>query len=416
MASYKVDISGTDSLDNLSKNPESTSSLSLAFKNLYQQAASMWKALTSLSFRINILKFKVNNFAALINSRTVLSEPTQLVDLSVNNAGSKTGIELHQLLSSFAEHLTTPINTNNLPSKNGTELKISLANLSAKVTFLDLSAMQLFTKPASLLREGFSGIHYQVDSIDLSDNELYKMEAGEFKESFSSLQAKPHSLYLCFNELNNKNGAQLQALFKALPPSLRFVDLSYNQLGYKKGSELKLAFSGFHSGIQALKLSRNDLAELDSKELQLAFSALSPEISSMDFSDDKSIKLLNLDQLISFLQTIPLTVKSIDLRHNKILKGRTIKQCEHFLIALKELDPSGQRFNIAHNGIPILGKVSAMELKGASKEPFGSILLSTSNSAFSADKKQLSKFSFFSQPSTAALSPPENLDQQILKP
>ena len=422
MASYNVEILSSDSLDNVLSIPADTRFLKFTADNLYKRQASELKvvfsripsSVTTVSLSANCLgKMSID---ALIEACSGFPATVQAVDLSFNDLGAQNGFEFAKLLLAFADHFTIDWANNNLDRKTSAELKIILSNSSAKSNLVDLSAMRLSSRKVKELREIFSGIQPQVETLDLSDNELYKTIA-ELQKSFPSLQANIHSIYLCFNELDNNSGAELKAFFSAMPASLNFADLSYNNLGNKRGSELKKAFSGFQPELSSVKLSRNGLAEKSSAELKEAFSALPSTLTNIDFSDDKAIKQLSNEQLIAFLRTIPVTVRSIDLSHNKLFKGKTVKEQDELLHALKSIDPEGTRFNLAHNGQPIASVVARVsELDGQQpREKLNSIIHLIPKQSHAAEK-MVSKFSFFSPANPAKESQPEPVHEHLNKP
>ncbi len=423
MASYKVEIFSSDSLNNVISIPAGTSFVKFTADSLDKIPASELKAffsrippsVTIVSLANCLGKISIDT---LMEACSGFPETVKWVDLSFNDLGTQNALELANFISVFANQFSIDWAHNNFDKKTSAELKLILSSSSAKTTLVDLSAMRLFSRNSEEVREIFSGIKIPVNSLDLSDNALYKI-IPELQQSFPSITAKLRSLNLCFNELDKCSGSELKAFFSLLPSTLITADLSYNNLGNKRGFELKKGFSGFQPELSSVKLSRNGFPEKNFAELEEAFSGFPPTLISVDFSDDKSIKQLNNEQLIAFLQTIPMTVKLIDLSHNKLFKGKTAKERDELLQALKRIDPDGIRFNLAHNGQSIAAVPAARitELAGQQpREKLNSILHLVPKPEHVAAEKMVSKFSFFSPLSLVQELKSEPVHDHVNKP
>lgn len=275
-------------------------------------------------------------------------------------------------------------------TKTGAALKAMVSSPLPQNSFLDLAAINLFSNSLADLKAIFSVIEPTVSDLDLSDNEL--VDGAE--QSFSEIRVS--SLHLWFNDLFEKTGSELKTLFSAFSEKISFVDLSYNKLGYKRDFELNEAFSGFRQTLTAVRLSNNFFPNQDCAKLKKAFSGLPSTLTKLDFSDDKSLKHLSTSQLIAFLKTIPQTIKTVDLSHNKLFKGKTLAERDALNLALKEIDPDGSRLILANNGNLIIEKALpvASEVPGP-RETVKSILKQTA--ANQVKENKVSKYSFFRQ-------------------
>ncbi|MBA2710725.1 MAG: hypothetical protein H0U57_09060 [Tatlockia sp.] len=261
-------------------------------------------------------------------------------------------------------------------------------------TLVDLAATNLFSNSVAEIKNLFARIEPIISHLDLSDNPF--LNGAE--RSLSDIPTHISSVYMWFNELYEKSGPELKAIFYALTQTLFFADLSYNKLGYKRGIELKEAFSGFHPSLRSLRLSNNHIPDMNLKGLEIAFSGLPSTLETLDFSDDKSLRHINNQQLLAFLKAIPKTVRSIDLSHNKLFKGKTLEERDALLQEFNEIDPTGERLNILYNGqsfvTKLINPVSNQE-QVRPKDQFNSILQQPASKPVL--EKQVSKYSFFSQ-------------------
>ncbi len=296
-------------------------------------------------------------------------------------------------------------------TKAGSELSANITSTSPESSLLDLAATNLFTHSVAAIKAFFATLQPKFSHLDLSDNPLSRGS----ERSFAEIPSHISSVYLWFNELFEKSGSELKSIFSSFNPNISFVDLSYNKLGYKRAFELNQAFSGFSPFLRSVRLSNNHFPDMHLSALEIAFSGLPATIEELDFSDDKSLRFLNNEQLEHFLQAIPKTVRTIDLSHNKLFKGKTLEEKEALLQSLKKIDPLGSRLNLSHNGQSLITKASPDIVEHLKpREQVDSILQTLPSTT--APEKQVSKYSFFSQVSTIKEAAPAPACDFLPKP
>jgi len=211
-----------------------------------------------------------------------------------------------KLLPKFITHLYL---THCFSNMGSTMLGRFKAAIPDNITHLYLRGNDLFGFP---LPELFQHLPVNLNSLDLGENGSlakynFPRQQGELITLFHGLPPKVQRLGLSNNNINELKPETLDSLLYNLPPQITYLDLSNNKL-----------WAAYPNSHQPTEIK------------------LSPSITDLDLSDN-DCDMLPLQKLISLLQSLPKTLKTVRLGENNRPSQRPQAEQEALRIAVPEL-------------------------------------------------------------------------------
>ncbi|KTD28055.1 MULTISPECIES: hypothetical protein [Legionella] len=246
----------------------------------------------------------------------------------LNNSILLSNRDFKELFSQLSRSITrVSFNSSRLFELKTIKIECALPYLPETVTEMDFSRSSLGLKKGQELANIFESLSDSIIKINLSLNNLGKKPSWELMTCFEALANKKcKSIKLCNNHLYLQK-ENLKSLFNIFSDSVESFDLSYNDFGRQNDGEELLAhlFSGLKPSVRKLKLSGNFIECWPRERLKILH-RLPPTITTLDFSGSPAFYTLDIEQLCSFLSSIPKTVRRIKLQYNSLFEEKTIDE------------------------------------------------------------------------------------------
>jgi hypothetical protein len=196
-----------------------------------------------------------------------------------------------------------------------------IRTLPAQIKRLDLSGYNPSSKTVKEIIEIFSAIPHQVNTLDVNS---YLLLLTDPQPTNYGYRPRPRTL------------SELSAILKAIPSYISTLKISYDKSTFIR--PFVVAFEDF-------------------------IKELLPHVTTLDLSNNQ-LGDLSLDELVSIIKAIPLTVKHIVLRDNYLFHDKSTKEVDIILKALQPYSSNG-RIDISFNGDSDFGRIAAASVMDA---------------------------------------------------